>query len=136
MKDQFSKRFKIILLTTVILFIAHGLEEYTQGFYNVDSSSRFVFGYFESLPVSQAIFLLFQVMWWLVLVVILLFMSGYKWQVHLMMVLGLIFVFELHHILKAVIGKSYYPGLVTALLFPVVGFFFWRELLEHGRNAK
>ena len=47
-----------------------------------------------------------------------------------MFVPGIIFIYELHHLYKAVLTGGYYPGLITALLFPVIGYFYWRELLK------
>jgi len=38
-------------------------------------------------------------------------------------------VFELWHIYKAVSVGGYYPGLYTGLLLPIVGYFYWRELI-------
>jgi small-conductance mechanosensitive channel len=46
-----------------------------------------------------------------------------------------VYISELHHIWKAVVSWSYYPGLITALAFPVIGFFFWRELIKSFQSG-
>ena len=49
-------------------------------------------------------------------------------------VIGFFLFFEVHHIVEAVIVGGYYPGLVTALLLPIVGFFFWKELIRNWKH--
>ena len=48
----------------------------------------------------------------------------------MMIVFGAVYILQLHHIWKAAVSWSYYPGLITALAFPVIGFFFWKELIK------
>ena len=126
-----TKKLKNIFLISIPVFIAHGLEEYFTGFYNIDSFSKFVFGHFESMSIYQATFLIFQIMIWLLLVISFLLISNNKWQLRLMIIPGLIYIFEIHHIIKALTSFSYYSGLITALPFPIIGFFFWKELLKN-----
>lgn len=125
-----SKKLKTVFLISIPVFIAHGLEEYFNGFYNVDSSFKFFFHYFETMSVPQATFLLFQIMIWLLLIVSFLLILNGKWQLRLMVVLGLIYIFELHHLWKAFISWSYYPGAITSIAFLIIGFVFWKELLK------
>ncbi len=42
-----SQKLKTIFCISIPVFIAHGLEEYFNGFYNTDSSFRFFFHYFQ-----------------------------------------------------------------------------------------
>lgn len=130
-----STRLKIIFLVSIPFFIAHGLEEYFTGFYDSDMFSRFVFGVFESMPVLQATFLLFQLMIWLLFVISSLLIYGGRWPLRLMIVLGLVFIFELHHLAKAIFFVGYYPGIATASALYVIGFFFWTELIKSFREA-
>jgi len=123
-----SNRLKIIFALSIPIFIAHGLEEYFTGFFNADNIFRFVFSPFETMPVLQASFLLFQIMLWLLLIISLLLITSEKWQFRLMIIPGLIYIFELHHLWKALISWGYYPGLITALFFPIIAFLFWKEL--------
>ena len=129
-----SKRLKNIFVISIPIFIAHGLEEYFTEFFNVDKISRFVFSPLETMPVLQANFLLFQIMLWLVFVVFALLISSEKWRLRLMIIPGLIYIFELHHLWKALMSWGYYPGLITAFIFPIIGFLFWRELLKHYKR--
>lgn len=126
-----SKKLKNIFLVSIPVFIAHSLEEYFTNFYNIDLISKFVFGYFEKMSIYQATFLLFQIMIWLLLIISYLLINNEKWQLRLMIIPGLIYIFELHHIIKSLIIWNYYPGLITSLLFPIIGFLFWKELLQN-----
>ena len=129
-----SKKLKTIFALSIPLFIAHGVEEYFTALYNVDSHVKFMFGYFFTLPTPQAIFLLFQIMLWFTLIISLLLISGEKWQLRLMVIPGLIYIYELHHFWKAFEVWSYYPGLITAIAFPIIGFLFWKELLKNFKK--
>ena len=130
-----SKRLKNIFAISIPIFIAHGLEEYFTALYNVDSHAKFIFGYFFTLPTPQAIFLLFQIMLWLMLIISLFLISGEKWQLRLMIIPGLIYIYELQHIWKALTVWGYYPGLITAIAFPIIGFLFWKELIKNFQYA-
>lgn len=129
-----SEKLKIIFFISIPVFIAHGLEEYFNGFYNIDSHSNFMLGYFNTLPNPQAIFLLFQIMLWFVLIISALLISGEKWQLRLMIIPGLVYIYELHHFWKAFEVGGYYPGVITAIAFPIIGFLFWKELLKNWKN--
>ena len=130
-----SKRLKNIFAISIPVFMAHGLEEYFTGFFDIDNISRFVFSPLETMPVLQATFLLLQIMIWLLLIVSLLLITNVKWQLRLMIIPGLIYIFELHHLWKAVMSWGYYPGSVTAIAFPIIGFLFWKELLKHYKHV-
>jgi len=59
-----------------------------------------------------------------------------KYLLELLTFLGLVFIFELHHLIKAVISLSYYPGMITGLLFPIIGFFYWKELIKNWKHKR
>ena len=130
-----SPKLKTIFSLSIPLFIAHGLEEYFTGFTNVDSHVQFVLGYFNSLPTTQSTFLLFQIILWLILAVSSLLIWNEKWRMRLMIIPGLVYIYEFHHIWKSFGTGGYYPGVITALLFPIIAFFFWRELLKNFKTA-
>ena len=123
-----SQKLKTIFLISIPIFIAHGLEEILFGFAANDSHVAFMFGKLASLPTTQAVFIMFQIMIWLLLVISYLLLLGHKWQLRLMSILGIIFVYELHHLYKAISVGGYYPGIVTAIPLYIIGFFFWKEL--------
>ena len=130
-----SNRLKNIFAISIPIFIAHGLEEYFTGFFNIDNIFRFVFSPFETMSVLQATFLLFQIMIWFFLIVFLLLITNEKWQLRLMIIPGLIYIFELHHLWKALMLGGYYPGVVTGIAFPIIGFLFWKALLKNLQHA-
>ena len=125
-----SKRIHNLFLISIVLFITHGLEEYFTGFYNVDNIFKFVFHVFENMSIPQAIFFLFQIMWWSLLIISYLLIFKKNWILVLLTIYALVFIFEIHHIIKAVIYWEYYPGSITAIFFPVLGFFYWKELIK------
>ena len=125
-----SNKLKTIFIISIPIFIAHGLEEFFNGFYNVDWSFKFVFGFLDTMTVSQATFLVFQIMLWLAFIVFAFLIASEKWRLRLMVLPGIIYIFELHHIWKTLENWSYYPGVITAIAFPIIGFLFWKELLK------
>ena len=126
-----TQRLKNIFLLSIPLFIAHGLEEILTGFYNVDSHVAFMFGKLTTMPTTQALFILFQIMIWLILIIGYLLLLGPKWQLRLMFIPGIVFIYELHHLYKAFDVGGYYPGIITAIPLYAVGFFFWKELIKN-----
>ena len=125
-----SKKSQLFFLISIPIFIIHGLEEYFAGFANVDPVFKTVFG-FLGLPVSNLSFFIFQIVFWIILISVYLSLRKGHQLMPLMVLLGLVFVFEIHHIFRAIAIQSYYPGLVTSFFFPVVGFLFWRELFKN-----
>lgn len=122
-----TSQLKNIYGLSVMLFIAHGFEEILTGLYLIDSHVVFMFEKLASLPTMEALFMLFQIMLWLLLIVSYLLIRSKKWQLWLMAIPGIVFIYELHHFYKAFEVGGYYPGLVTAFLFPIVGYFYWKE---------
>ena len=120
-----------LFLVSIPLFIAHGLEEIFTGFYYIDSQVEFWLGNLNVLPTPQATFILFQIIIWLVLIIGYMLLLGPKWQLRMMFVLGIVFIYELHHLYKAIAVGGYYPGLITALPIYIAGFFFWKELIRN-----
>lgn len=51
-----SKKLKTIFIISIPVFVAHGLEEFFNSFYNVDWSFKFVFGFLNTMTVPQATF--------------------------------------------------------------------------------
>jgi|SRR3989338_5580036 len=126
-----TQKLQKLFLISIPLFIAHGLEEIFTGFYNMDSQIGFWFGNLNYLPTSRATFILFQIMIWFMLIIGYLLLLGPKWQLRLMFIPGIIFIYEFHHLYKAISIGDYYPGLITAIPLYIVGFFFWKELIKN-----
>ena|SRR3989344_4647807 len=129
-----SQRLKNLFYISIPVFIAHGLEEIFNSFYNVDRIFKFVFGFLETMSVPQATFITFQVMIWIAFIFFAFLIASEKWRLRLMILPGVIYIFEIHHIWKALESWSYYPGVITAIAFPVIGFLFWKELLKNWKN--
>jgi len=128
-----SRKLKIIFSIIVLLFIFHGLEEYFTGFYKVSRQFLYVFSPLFSMSVQQATFLLFQISLWLTLILSVLLIASERWRICLMVIPGIIVFYEVHHIIEAFITGGYYPGLITAIILPILGIFFWKELLVNFR---
>ena len=131
-----TDRFKWIFFLSVFLFIFHAIEEYITGFYAIDSHVAFVFGWFEPFLSFQSTFIFFQLLLWAFLFATYFFLLDGKWGTAVAVIIGLVFIYELDHLYKAATVGGYYPGLWTALLFPVFGFFYWRELSRVYNSKK
>lgn len=128
-----SDKLKKITVIAIIMIYVHGLEEIIIGFWKVDSLLMIWNGYLTSIP--QAVYFASHVYWWLMLVPILLLVLGGKWALRGLALFGVIFLIEIHHLVGALISWSYYPGLITALFYPIVGFFYWKELIRTFRDS-
>lgn len=129
-----SKKLKTIFIISIPFFIAHGLEEIFNNFYNIDWSVKIVFGFLNNMSVPQATFIVFQIMMWLALIIIAFLIASEKWRLRLLFLPGIIFIVELHHVWKALETWNYYPGVITAIPLTILGFFFWRELLKNWKS--
>lgn len=129
-----SQKLKTIFAFSIPLFIAHGIEEFLTHFYDIDAHDQAVFGILSGLSNHGATFVVFQVMLLLLLTTSLLLLLGPKWQFNVLALVGLIYLYELHHIYKAIMIGGYYPGLITSLAFPFLAFFFWKEWFTHRKT--
>ena len=131
-----TTRLKVLFALSIPLFIVHGIEEILTGFYAVDAWDQFLFTPFATLSPHGVMFVTFQLMFWLLLVVSLVLLSGEHWRLRMLGIIGLVYVFELHHPIKAILAGGYYPGLITSLFFPVLAYFFWKEWLRVRSTTK
>lgn len=117
-----------IFLISIAVSIAHNLEEYIARHFEVDVTSKLISKYLK-ISIPQGSHHLFQVIFWVLLAgFFLIFVE--KLPLWFMPIFGTIYIFELHHFFKAFTSRKYNPGLITAFLFPVVGFFFWQALIK------
>ncbi len=131
-----TSRLKFIFALSIPLFVAHGLEEIHTGFYNLDQWDEWVFGLLPFTSTHQAMFVTFQVMMWLALIAFLFSLLGERVRLYLLGFVGVIYIFELHHPIKALLAGGYYPGLITSLVFPILAYFFWMEWLKNYKLIK
>ena len=129
-----SQKLKNIFYISVPVFIAHELEEILNGFYNVDWSTKIVFGFLDGMSLPQATFVVFQIMLWLALIIFAFLITSEKWRLRLMFLPGIIFIVELHHPWSAITSLGYYPGVITSIPLVIIGFLFWKELLSNFKN--
>lgn len=126
---------KQLTLFSLALIFAHGIEEIITGFWKVDSVLMVFNERLESIP--HAVYWASHVSFWLFLIPMFLLVLGGKWTLRVLALFGVIFIIEIHHILGAIfVTHGYYPGLLTAILYPIVGFFYWKELIKHSRATK
>ena len=125
-----SKRLQFLFLFSIPLFTLHGMEEIYSGFYTIDSHVEFVFGWLEPTISLQTSFLIFQLVFWISLVLSYFFLLKTRWSLWLAVFVGLIFIYELHHAYKALVIGAYYPGLLTAFFLYILGFFYWKALIQ------
>jgi len=131
-----SNKLKVYFIILIPLIIAHWLEEYFTGFYDRDIFSRFIFQYFEGMPIYQATFLLFQIIISLLLIVYFILVFKKEWWIYITGLIAFIMIFEIHHLIKAILRLDYYPGLITALFTPILGFLIIKELLRLKKKRK
>ncbi|MDP1625305.1 MAG: HXXEE domain-containing protein [bacterium] len=124
-----TKKLKLIFGISIPVFILHGIEEFVTHFSDKDAHAQAIFGMFSSLSNHGATFVVFQIMFWLLLIISLLLIMGGKWQLYTLGIAGIVYIYELHHVYKAIAIGGYYPGLYTSIAFPIIGFFFWKEWL-------
>ena len=129
-----SQKLKTIFIISIPVFIAHGLEEFFNAFYNIDWSTKLVFEFLYEMSVPQATFLVFQIMLWLALIVFAFLIANEKWRLRLMFLPGIIFIVELHHPWSVIESLGYYPGIITSIPLIILGFLFWKELLKDLKN--
>jgi|SRR3989344_807049 len=133
---KLSKKLEFYFLILIFLVIAHGLEEYFTEFYDKDIFLTFIFQPLETMTTSQATFLLFQILVWTFLIVCFILLFKKKWNVYIMGLIVLIMIFEIQHLIEAILIMDYYPGLITALFMPVLGFLIIKELLRLKKKRR
>jgi|SRR3989344_2211887 len=131
------KNLKNVLILTLALIFAHGVEEVVSGFYAQDSWMIFFGNLFNTK--AEVFYWSFHIMWWILVPVGVILLIGSKRLVYLLLTLfGLLYITELHHVIKGVFAWHYYPGMITGIIYPFLGVFYWKELLiswrKYGRS--
>ncbi len=110
----------------------HGFEEIMTGFPNSDIFIINGGDYFNMS--SESFYWIFHTLFWTSLPLLYLLFHKKPIAIWLFSLFGVFFIFELHHIIKAVYFSNYYPGLLTALIYPFIGIFYWKELIFNWRK--
>ena len=127
-----SHQLKRIFLFSLVLIYAHGLEEIIGGFQYFDSFMIFGAEYFGTTP--ETFYWISHLIWWSLLPVLFFLFNKSRLGLPLMSLYGLVFIVELHHPIKGFLAGRYYPGMITALFYPVFGFFYWRQIINDWKT--
>ena len=111
-------KLKIYFLVTALLLVVHMMEEWLTRFQNVFPFMLWLGQQFQNK--SSAIFFTFMLMVWLLLLISFIFLlEKRKLILWMLSVFSVIYIFELHHPIRALLSGHYYPGAITGLLFPL-----------------
>ncbi len=127
-----TKKLQYIFLLSILLFYLHGLEEVVTGFYSVDPTFHWLASQFDTI--KQAAYYVFHFWWWLLLPIVFLLMKGGKWAYIVLALYGLVLVNESYHFIRTLIVWQYFPGTITALGFPIIAVFYWKELIINWKR--
>lgn len=128
-----SKKLKILTAFAIALLYLHAYEETITGFPESDIFFVWIGQAFLN-PTTEA-YWVSHIMWFVLLAVSFLLIIGGKWTLRILSLFSLVLLVELHHVAKAILyQKLYYPGMITALVFPILGFFYWGELIKNWGN--
>lgn len=127
-----SQKLKNIFLFNLLVIYIHGVEEVLTGFSGVDVFIKYGAHYFNTSP--QQLYWVSHLTLWILLPIIYLVFNKTRYALFLFSIFGLFYIVELHHIYKAIEWGSYYPGLLTSLTYPIIGFFFLQELFKNWRK--
>ncbi len=123
-----SNTLRIIFLISLFLEYLHSTEEIAGRFPHIDSFMKFGGSIFRTT--SEKFYWISHIIYWVGLPIIFLIFQRSSVGLFLAVLFGISYPFEAHHLFKAFLRKSYYPGTITALLYLFIGFFFWAQLLK------
>ncbi len=127
-----SKNLQFLFLLSLILITAHGVEELLTDFRHTDSFVLALASYLNMTP--ETFYWVFHIIWWTMLPSIFILLRRNAVLLPLLTLFSIVFVFELHHIIKALISTQYYPGMLTAFFYPILGAFFYKELWRNWKQ--
>ena len=127
-----SKRTNLLFLVALVLVYLHGLEESLTGFQHIDSFMELGGRVFSTS--SENFYWFSHFTWWLVVPIIFLVFRKKPIILPLLAVFGSVFFIEIHHLVKALLVQAYYPGMITALIYPIFGVYFYRELIRKWKH--
>ncbi len=136
-----SKNLQLLFVLSLLLIAAHGVEETLTEFRRTDPFVISIANYLGTTP--EMFYWIFHIIWWVLLPSVYIFLRKSDVLLPLLTLFSIVFVFELHHVVKAVIANRYYSGMFTALFYPILGVFFykeliknWKEKLRHGKTVQ
>lgn len=127
-----SKKLKTLLILSVIIVYLHFFEEIVSGYYLNDWIMQYISSRFQNI--NQAQYYGSHIVWALMIGPAALLAIGGKWTLRVLTFYGVFFIFELHHLIDAIKIWNYYPGVITNIIFEIIGFFYWKELVKNWRT--
>jgi hypothetical protein len=121
------KRFQLILFLSLVLNYLHGIECIVTKFYDLQPNFYFFTRYFHSI--HESVYFVFHGTFWLFILLAFFLLKGGKWIFIPLALYGTVFFTEFHHFVRGITLMQYYPGMITSMLFPILGIFYWREVL-------
>lgn len=129
-----SKNLTKVFLLSLILIYAHGVEEVLTAFQHNDPFIIFGAQYLNTTP--EMFYWVSHLIWWISIPLLFTIFRESKFIFTLMALYGIVFIIEPHHIVKALLVRNYYPGMITALFYPIVGFFYWKQLVKAWKKEQ
>ena len=122
-----SNKLKYTFLLSLLLIYAHGVEEIINGFQYSDSFMVYGANLLNTTP--EIFYWVSHLVWWTSLPLLFLLFRENRLGLLLMTLYGLVFFIELHHPIKGLLASRYYPGMITAMLYPIFGIFYWKQII-------
>lgn len=122
-----TKRFQIILALSILLNYLHGVECVITKFYTLQPNFYFFTEYFHTI--SESVYFVFHGSFWIFILLAFFLLKGGKWIFIPLVLYGTVFFTEFHHFIRGALLMQYYPGMITSFLFPIVGIFYWKEMV-------
>lgn len=128
-----SKKLQRLFLVSLVIIYLHGFEEILTGFQYHDSFIAFGANKVGTTP--EVYYWVSHITFWIALPLLYFVFKNGKAGLVLAGIFGLIFIVEFHHLIKGALSFQYYPGMITALFYPILGFFFWRQLIKDWKAS-
>ena len=129
-----SDKLRHLFLLSLLLIYAHGVEEIVNGFQDSDSFMIYGANLFNTTP--EIFYWVSHLIWWAFLPILFLLFNKKRLGLILMTLYGFVFFIELHHPIKGLLVGSYYPGMITAMLYPIFGIFYWKQIIKDWKLKK
>lgn len=126
--NVFNRKFQIIFLLSIFLNYIHGIECIATKFYDINPNFYIVTQYFQSI--HESVYYVFHFSFWVFILLAFFLIKGGKWIFVPLSLYGTIFFTESHHFIRGILLGHYLPGMITSVLFPILGIFYWKEVLN------
>ena len=127
-----SKSLRKLFLISLLLIYAHGVEEIINGFQHLDSFMVYGANLFNTTP--EIFYWVSHLIWWIFLPMLFLLFNKSRLGLLLLTLYGFVFIIELHHPIKGFLARNYYPGMITALFYPIYGIFYWKQVARDWKT--